>query len=153
MDGTLLWLAAAALAGSPVEDWRWVTRSDEGGGRTAFFIDKASLERDGDRISFVELAISRPAGQSERMEETSARIEGDCAVRTLIALERDRDTGAERPGVPLPGDPKSVGGHLLDSACKGKFAARVRDVAMTAHLLFEMTPRGKRKRPPREEVE
>ena len=148
MHGTLLWLAADALAPSPVEDWRWVTMSDGAGGRTAFFIDKASLRRDGERISFVELAISRPAGQSERMDENRVRIEGDCAVRTLTAFELDRITGAERPGVALPGDPKTVGGDLLDSACKGKFAGRVRDAAMTAHLLFEMTPRSKRKRRP-----
>ena len=147
MISVLLWLAAAN-ADPSAPDWRWVSLSDGEDGRRAFFIDKASLERDGDRLSFTELEIFRPAGQVKRMEETRARIEGDCAARTLIVHELDRVTGAERPGVPLPGDPKSVGGDMLDYACKGKFTGRVRDVAMTAHLLFEMTPRKGRKRRP-----
>jgi len=147
MSGTLLWLAAA-MADPSAADWRWVSLSDDGDGRRAFFIDRASLARDGDRVSFTELAVFRPAGQVKRMEETRARVEGDCAARTVIVHERDRITGAERPGVSIPADPKSVGGDMLDSACKGRFAGRVRDVAMTAHLLFEMTPRkgGKRRR-------
>ncbi len=145
MGDLLIWLLAASISASPEPDWRWMGMSEGPDGRRSWYVDKASLVRSGDKVGFVEVAIFRPAGQAEVMEEEHARVEGDCAGRTMTFYPQDRSTGAERKGVTIPAAAKSAAGDMLDSVCKGKFAARVRDVVMNAHLLFEVTPRKRKK--------
>lgn len=160
MTGFLLWLLASSAppawapppaappdrAEAEAADWRWVLLTDQEDGRRAWFIDRASLERAGDTVRFVELVVFRPDARRDTMEPTTDRMDGDCRTRIVTVYQRHRVTGAEAPGVRIDAPPDTAAGQVLDAACKGKFAARVRDPAMNAHLLFEMSSRKRGKR-------
>lgn len=146
MTALLLWLLAAAGPPADAADWRFVRVSDHDNGRRAWFVDKASLVRTGDKVAFTEMVLFRPDSNKNVMEPTVASVEADCAARTVVLRQHDRTTGEPGPPTTIGAPPRSISADILDSACKAKFGGKVRDVPMAAHLMFQLTPREKRKK-------
>ena len=123
----MLGLAAALLiaqAPAASEDWWFLTLGGEIGERDAFYADRASIHRTGDRVRIILAREAERPDDVLQIASTRRAVEFDCRARTWLTFRVDAiladgsvERGVEGPAEPRPVPPGGPSEDALRFAC------------------------------------